>query len=236
VSIFFCSSFVKFGPEQSAKIGAMITDQILEWAKTLWDYHHLNHKLQKSDCILVLGSHDLRVAERGASLYLEGWAPLLIFSGGLGNLTRTLWDEPEAEKFARIARQMGVPAEAILLEPRSTNTGENMLFTQQMLQEKQIDPTRIILVQKPYMERRSYATFKIHWPEKQVIVTSPPIDFRDYPTKDIPLERVIQILVGDLQRIKVYPEKGFQIFQEIPPEVWLAYESLLKAGFEEHLA
>lgn len=214
----------------------MITKEVLIEARKLWDYHHVNHIPEKSDCILVLGSHDLRVADRGAELYLEGWAPILIFSGGLGNVTKGIWKDPEADQFARIALDKGVPAEAIFIENQSTNTGENILFTQKLLQEKGLDPQTFLLVQKPYMERRSYATFKKHWPEKKLIVTSPQISFEEYPTEDIPLERVINIMVGDLQRIRIYPDKGFQIPQEIPDEVWAAYERLIGWGFTRHLA
>lgn len=213
----------------------MITPSALGLAKKLWDYHHLNHTLERSDCILVLGSHDLRVAERGAEVYLQGLAPVLIFSGGLGNVTKDIWTETEADKFSAIALHKGVPAEAILIENRSTNTGENILFTQQLLKERKLDPHSFIVVQKPYMERRSYATFKKHWPEKELQVTSPQIAFDDYPTEEIPLEKVINIMVGDLQRIKVYPQKGFQIPMDIPDEVWEAYEQLVKMGFDKHL-
>jgi uncharacterized SAM-binding protein YcdF (DUF218 family) len=142
----------------------MITNETLELAKRLWDFHHTHHKLEKTDCILVLGSHDLRVAERAAQLFLEGWAPMIIFSGGLGNFTKEMWTETEADQFAAIAVSMGVPKESILVENKSTNTGENILFTQQLLAQKNLDPQSFILVQKPYMERRSYATFKKHWP------------------------------------------------------------------------
>ena len=214
----------------------MITKEVLIEARKLWDYHHVNHIPEKSDCILVLGSHDLRVADRGAELYLEGWAPILIFSGGLGNVTKGIWKDPEADRFARIALDKGVPAEAIFIENQSTNTGENILFTQKLLQEKGLDPQTFLLVQKPYMERRSYATFKKHWPEKKLIVTSPQISFEAYPTAEIPMEKVINIMVGDLQRIRIYPEKGFQIPQEIPDEVWAAYERLVGWGFTKHLA
>jgi hypothetical protein len=55
-----------------------------------------------------LCSHDKAVAERGAHLYLEGWAPLLTFAGGLGAVTKHLWSELEADQFARIAVAMGV--------------------------------------------------------------------------------------------------------------------------------
>jgi uncharacterized SAM-binding protein YcdF (DUF218 family) len=214
----------------------MITENVLEEAKKLWNYHHLHHTPAKTDCILVLGSHDLRVAERGADLYLQGWAPILLFSGGLGNVTKGIWKDPEADRFARIALDKGVPAEAIFIENKSTNTGENILFTGRMLEDKGLHPQSFLLVQKPYMERRSYATFKKHWPDKELIVTSPQIAFEDYPTEEIPMDRVINIMVGDLQRIRIYPEKGFQVPQEIPDAVWAAYEKLVGWGFTKHLA
>lgn len=213
----------------------MITPEITALAQQLWDYHHTNQIPEKSDCILALGSHDLRVAERAADLYLDGLAPLLIMSGGLGNFTKDMWREKEADKFAAIAIQKGVPEKAILIENKSTNTGENILFSQRLLEEKGINPLSFIVVQKPYMERRSYATFKKHWPDKKLIVTSPQISFEEYPTHEIPIEKVINIMVGDLQRIKIYPEKGFQIYQEIPADVWNAFEKLLALGFDKHL-
>ncbi|RYG39868.1 MAG: YdcF family protein, partial [Chitinophagaceae bacterium] len=179
------------------------------------------------------------VAERGAQLWLDGWAPLLIFSGGLGVITRNLWTEPEADQFAEIARNMGVPDEAMLIENQSTNTGENVLFTQQRLAERNLDPTRFLLVQKPYMERRSYATFRKVWPQKQVRVTSPQASYEEYletySNPELSPEQVIHIMVGDLQRIREYPQKGFQIQQEIPQDVWDAYEALVAAGYDQHL-
>lgn len=216
----------------------MISENVDKLAKEIWDYHHLNHKLEKADCLFVLCSHDLRVADYGARLFLEGWAPILIFSGGIRNkndLLKTHWNEPEAEVFAKKAIQMGIPEEKIIIETQATNTGENILLTKNLLGEKNIDPRKIILVQKPYMERRAYATFRKLWPDKIIRVTSPPIDFENYPTKDISKDDVINILVGDLQRIKIYPKKGFQIFQRIPQKVWVAYETLVMLGYTKHL-
>ena len=94
----------------------MISNKTLQLANKLWDYHHMHHALEKADCILTLGSHDLRVAERAAQLYLEGWAPIVIFSGGLGNFTKETWTETEADRFAAIAISMGVPEASILVE------------------------------------------------------------------------------------------------------------------------
>jgi len=210
------------------------SNEVYGLAETIWNYHQLNHKLEKADCILVLGSHDTRVAQYASQLFLDGYAPLLIFSGGLGNLTLGVWSEPEANIFAKIAIEMGVPQDKILIENKSTNTGQNILFTQQLLKEHNLYPQSFIVIQKPYMERRSYATFKKHWPDKKVLVSSPRIPFKDYPTKDIPFELVVGVCVGDLQRIKVYPEKGFQIYQEIPPNVWAAFERLVALGYTEY--
>ena len=208
-------------------------------AKKLWHYHQMNHQLERADAILVLCSYDRRVAERGAQLFLEGWAPLLIFSGGLGSITRWIWSEPEADQFAKIALSMGVPGEKILVENRSTNTGENVLFTKRLLAEKGINPGKFILVQKPYMERRSYATFRKLWPEKEALVTSPQVSFDEYLEKytnpELSGDDVVSIMVGDLQRIRVYPEKGFQIYQEIPDDIWGAYEELIRIGYDKHL-
>lgn len=213
----------------------MIHQKALELAKKLWDYHQLHHTMERSDCILVLGSMDTRTAERGADVYLQGYAPFIIFSGGLGRTTKDVWSETEADLFATIALDKGVPREAIFIENKSANTGENILFTQQLLQEKNLNVNSFIVVQKPYMERRSYATFKKHWPDKKLLVTSPLLTFEEYPNELISMEKLINMMVGDLQRIKLYPEKGFQVYQEIPVEVWGAYEELVEMGFDKQL-
>jgi uncharacterized SAM-binding protein YcdF (DUF218 family) len=208
-------------------------------AEKIWRYHQMNHQLDRAEAILVLCSHDKKVAERGARLFLAGWAPLLIYSGGLGSITKGIWSEPEADQFAKIALSMGVPEEKILVENKSTNTGENILFTKRLLAEKKINPEKFILVQKPYMERRSYATFRKLWPEKDALVTSPQVSFAEYldnySNQELSKDDVISIMVGDLQRIKVYAERGFQIYQEIPNEVWAAYEELVQAGYNKYL-
>ena len=207
--------------------------------ETVWHYHQLNHELSHGDAILVLCSHDKIVARRGADLFLQQWAPLLIFAGGLGSITRGLWREPEADQFAAIAMGMGVPQDKILIENRSTNTGENILFTRQLLSERHLDPRKFILVQKPYMERRSYATFRKLWPEKEVVVTSPRMSLDEYlhagSHETLSIDDIVSIMVGDLQRIRLYAEKGFQIHQDIPADVWRAYEELVCAGYDRHL-
>ena len=213
-------------------------NSIRELAKILWDYHHLNHALKKADCIFVLGSHDLNIARYGAELFLKKWAPLMICSGGVahtGDLLHTDWQKSEGEMFADIAVQEGVLREKILIENQAKNTGENFQFTEILLKEKNINPMTLILVQKPYMERRVFATGLKYWPEKQLIVVSPPVSYEEYIRKDIPEDTIINLMVGDLQRIKLYAKKGFQVYQHIPSDVWEAYEKLVAVGYTKHL-
>jgi uncharacterized SAM-binding protein YcdF (DUF218 family) len=204
-------------------------------ARLVWDYHHVGHALAKADAIFVLGSHDTRVAERAAQIFLEGWAPLVVFSGHLGALTRESWRRSEAEVFADVAAALGVPRERMLIEDRSTNTGENVEFTRRLLCEHGLSVSRAVAVQKPYMERRTLATFHARWPELDVIVTSPQLDWRDYPNEQIGRDDVIHIMVGDLQRLILYAQKGWSEPQDIPPDVIEAYQHLVNAGYTRRL-
>ena len=212
-----------------------------QYALILWNYHKINHKLSKSDVIIGLGGHDTRVAERSAGLYLEGMAPLIIFTGGQGAWRVHPMNEPsqeksEAERFLDIAVNMGVPKDKILVEDKSTNTGENIQFTKALLKKRKIEARSAILVNQPYMERRTYATFKKQWPELEILVTSPQYSFDAYCNKEISKEQVINKMVSDLQRIIIYPEKGYQIPQDIPQEVMSAYKKLIELGYTKGLA
>jgi uncharacterized SAM-binding protein YcdF (DUF218 family) len=210
----------------------MSTDEL---ARVLWDYMRLGHALTPADVILVLGSNDVRVGEHGARLFLQGLAPLMLFSGNVGRLTAGRFEKSEAATFADAAVRLGVPPSAILIEDTSTNTGENIDRSRARLALAGVQPSRVILVQKPYMERRAWATFKQRWPEPDLQVTSPPIPYEEYPTPQIPRDLVINILVGDVQRIRVYAERGFQVPQPMPDDVWAAWEELVARGYTGHL-
>lgn len=66
------------------------------------------------------------------------------------------------------------------------------------------------------------------WSERgvEITVTSSQISFADYPEENgfNVFDRVVNIMVGDLQRIKIYPQKGFQIPQDVPQDVSQAVE------------
>ena len=222
-----------FGPNDPPREFDDMTEE--EAVAIIWNYHQLGHEPEPAGIIWALGSHDLRVADRAADLWHEGLAPFVVMSGGLGNLTEGVFEKPEADLFAERAEELGVPGEAIMIENRSSNTGENVTFTRTLLEERGIAVNRVIAVQKPYMERRAYATIRKQWPEIPVQVTSPRLEFDDYCADRIPREDVIHIMVGDLQRIMEYPNRGFMIEQPVPVGVLQAWELLVEAGYRNHL-
>lgn len=200
-------------------------------ARTLWDYHLVHHSLKKADVIIALGSHDLLVPARAADLWNEGWAPLVVCSGKRGRVTESQ-ERSEAEEFKDVLIASGVKNEAIILEQEATNTGENVRFSKNLLAERGIVPRTVLAIHKPYMERRTLATFLKQWPEVEVVVTSPQISFEEYLGKRSDL---IDLLVGDFQRLMLYAKAGFQERQEIPDEVHDAFDLLLYRGYTKHL-
>ncbi|XP_067687362.1 uncharacterized protein SCO4629-like [Haliotis asinina] len=220
------------------KTNSALSIRNLDAAQKLWDYMKLNQSLKQSDVIIALGSNDLRVAEVASDLFHRGMADWIVMSGKCGQLTQGKWPKSEAEMFFDVATSTGVPGDHIIVEDKSTNSGENARFTYDLLTKRNIPAESMILVQKPFMERRAYATFMKQWPRPvDITVTSQNISMMDYPNSDVgTLVDVISVLVGDMQRISLYAERGFQIVQEIPPDVWEAYVLLRESGwFESHL-
>jgi uncharacterized SAM-binding protein YcdF (DUF218 family) len=203
-------------------------------ALVLWDYHRLNRELLPADGILVFGSNDLRVAEHAAGLFHEGLAPWILFSGARGRMTQE-WAETEAEAMARVARDCGVPEGAIFIENRATNTGENIRFARELLAARGLVLAKAIVVQKPYMERRTIAALGVQWPEVSFCASSPALGFEDYCVGELTPELVLAAMVGDFQRILDYPAMGFASAQETPEEVMEAFRVLVAAGFTGQL-
>jgi len=221
-------------PSHTANPASQLPPEVLAAALALWNYHRLDHQLLPADGIIVFGSNDLRVASHAADLFHAGFAPWILFSGARGRMTED-WPETEAEAMARVARQRGVPAEAILIEKRATNTGENIRYSRELLADVKRNPATAIAVQKPYMQRRCIAALEVQWPEISFRMSSPPLDFDKYCSADLPPRLVIEAMVGDFQRLIEYPALGFASPQEIPAEVLAAFELLVACGFSSQL-
>lgn len=202
---------------------------ILEAVEVLWDYHRLDRLPAPGEGILVFGSNDLRVAEHAVSLFQAGLGRWILFSGARGRMTEH-WPETEAATMAALARSRGVSDACLFIEDRATNTGENIRFSRELLAAAGLTPERVIVVQKPYMERRTQAALDVQWPGAVCQVTSPPSDFASYCTDELPPQLVIEAMVGDFQRILDYPALGFASEQPVPQRVMDAYRLLCREG------
>jgi uncharacterized SAM-binding protein YcdF (DUF218 family) len=162
-------------------------------------------------------------------------APLIVFTGATSRTTRERMPRGEAEHYRDRAVELGVPADAILVEPKARNTGENIRFSRTLLEERRIPVSSVLLVSKPYEERRAYATARKLWPDVEWVSASTPMTLPEYVDSIQDARLVIDMLVGAQQRLMVYPRQGFMIEQETPDDVAAAYERLRAKGFTSRL-
>jgi uncharacterized SAM-binding protein YcdF (DUF218 family) len=212
--------------------------ELAEPLGVVWDYMRLVHPPRQADAILTLGSFDVQAAVHAARLWKAGLAPVVIMSGGIahrGDLLETGWDKSEAEVFADAARREGVPAEALLLEDRAQNTGDNFIFGRAVAEAAGLRVGKLLVVAKPYMTRRGFATGRKHWPDAELVMQCEDIDVVRYFARAADPERTLLALIGDLHRIVVYPALGFMIEQPVPAPVLEAMRRLVDAGYGARL-
>ncbi|MEV6309726.1 YdcF family protein [Streptomyces sp. NPDC051840] len=213
----------------------MISTQAWADARRLWDYHQIGHTLRPCSVAIGLGSHDLGVADTAVDLYERGMAPLLVFTGATSPTTRDRMPRGEAVHYRERALERGVPASAVLVEPHARNTGENIRFSKAVLEEAGVHVSSVLLISKPYEERRAYATARKLWPEVEILSASAPMTLDEYVDSIGDARLVIDMLVGALQRLLIYPDQGFMISQAVPGDVLEAYERLCHEGFTSRL-
>ncbi len=122
--------------------------------------------VRRWDAIVVLGcrvradgvpseSLDRRV-RHAVGLWRQGLAPRIVLTGGAGE------GEPlsEARAAARLARHLGVPDEALVLEERSTSTEENARFARES-----IGRARVLVVSDAYHVTRGGRVFARYFGE-----------------------------------------------------------------------
>lgn len=204
-------------------------------AAILWDYHDMHHAPRPTDVGIGLGSHDLGVADHADELYRLGMFPVIVFTGANAPTTVELFPDGEAVHYARRAMKLGVPADAIMVEPDATNTGENITLARALLRTNGIQPQSVTLISRPYQQRRAYATCRKLWPEVGIVCSSQRLALRDYIDQINDAPRVINMLVGDTQRVEVYAARGYAIEQPVPAEVREAFERLVRRGYTARL-
>ncbi|MFD8456872.1 YdcF family protein [Streptomyces antimycoticus] len=213
----------------------MIQAQAWADARRLWGYHQMGHTVRPCSVAIGLGSHDLGVADTAVSLYERGMVPLLVFTGANSPTTRERMPRGEAVHYRERALELGVPSSAVLVEPQARNTGENIRFSRALLEESGVVVSSVLLISKPYEERRAYATARKLWPEVEFVSASTPMTFEEYIDSIGDPRLVIDMLVGALQRLLIYPDQGFMISLTVPEDVMEAYDRLRGDGFTSRI-
>jgi len=201
----------------------------------LWDYLQMHHEPRPCSVAIALGSHDLGVADTAADIYHRGFAPLIVMTGATSPTTEARMPRGEAVHYRERALELGVPNSAILVEPRARDTIQNMLFSREVLEGAGVEVSSVLLVSKPYEDRRAYATLRQHWPSVEIICASTSMDYDEYVASIQDEHLVIDMMVGALQRLLIYPDRGLLISQEVPHDVETAYERLRTIGFTSRL-
>lgn len=214
---------------------ASIPDNVRVDVETLWNFHRIDDTLRPVDIAIGLGSHDASIATYVADLYAERLFPLIVFTGANAPTTVERFPRGEAVHYREIALDAGVPDSAILIEPKATNTAENFEFTRELLDSRGYTVQSALIVSRPYQQRRAYTTAKKLWPSVEFLCSAVQQPLGEYVQSIGDPKRVIDMLVGDTQRLTVYAEAGYSIPQEIPEDVQAAYRRLVEAGYDSRV-
>jgi uncharacterized SAM-binding protein YcdF (DUF218 family) len=200
-------------------------------AATLWNYMASFRSRGACDAVAVCCSYDLRVCDYACDLIKSGLAHRLVLSGKTGHWTRHLWSDTEAAVFKQRALVNGIAEEAITLEDRATNFGENVAFTRALLP----DASAITFVTKPASVLRVKLTADLQLPGIACFVACPELQFPQDVSNVIGVFGIINEMVGDVERIQRYPALGFQAPHGLPRDVLDAWSYLIRQGFTHHV-
>jgi DUF218 domain len=173
----------------------------------IWSYLVVSDAPVPADAVFAFGCGDLRVPQRAANLQLDGWAPHVLVSGGVGRRTGELFGDCEAVVFVRHLRWLGVPSTAIVREDRASNTGENVALGMRALDRAGVRVGRALLVAKPFVMRRCAATFRLRHPLVETVCCPPQAPMLDFVEGTRPA--FAARLLAELDRLERYPRLGY---------------------------
>lgn len=219
----------------------MYSEDVLTKARTVFDYLYMrDDDISPGDIIIGFGHFDMRIPRQCGRLYREGYSSKILLTGGRGAGTADLKDAEGVEFEKELKRTYpDIPAENVIVESDSTNTGDNIRFSEAIL--KRIDPRfcfekgiqRAVAVACPYRQRRVWLCMKKLFPEVHIINAPPDTTFEyEMELYNSKKQDLILLITGEMERIKTYPAKGYTVPAEIPgpvDEAWMALSRALKS-------
>lgn len=212
------------------------------------------------DVLVLAGCGVLRAPEVAAAAVRAGVADRIVVSGGLGHSTRFLVDALRAHpRYGAVATQgrseaamladvlsdyLGIPAQLIAIEDRSTNCGENAVFTRRLL-DRSPSVSSVLLVQDPTMQRRSHAAFERAWSDRPLARLASFAPFVPRISDGVvsaargeppawPFERFVSLVLGEIRRLHDdehgYGPRGRNFIDhvDVPPDVLAAFSRLVE--------
>ena len=218
----------------------MINKEIVQALEEIWNYMKLDMKTEKADLIIGCGCLNLEIPVKCADLLKENYAQNILFSGGLGKLTTDKFQKTEAEIFKDIAIEKGIEPRKIYLEKESTNTGDNFSFSLKIIEKYKIKSDKIIIVHNNLSQRRTLSAAKARIKNKEISVTSPNKTFSQFIERlnSITEEEqynIISVIVGDIQRLIIFPQLGWQTENEVPETIIADYYKLKNLGYNKYI-
>lgn len=194
--------------------------------RSLFNYLNLKVEPQKADIIIGFGHFDLKIPKRCAKLYQKGYAPKILFTGGIGAGTADL-QKPEARAFFDILKQdyPDIPEEDVLIEDQSTNTGENIEFSANIVKQNSdlnFDDENFsaILVANAVRQKRVDLTWQKHY-SQSIVYNCPPQTTieQEYELFQSKNRDLTELILSEIDKIKHYPAKGYIKEEKIPEKI-----------------
>ena len=194
-----------------------------------------------ADLIIGFGHFDLRIPRLCGQLYEKGLADKILFTGGRGSGTADLADAEALEfRKALFEKYPAIPDEAVIAECGSSNTGENIRMSAEILREINREfcfedgLKTVIAVASPYRQRRVWRTIQQIYPEISVINYPPRTSFEEevslFEDKN---QNLIPLLAGEIDRILNYPKNGFMAAEIVPQDILDAYDEIQSLEYEK---
>jgi uncharacterized SAM-binding protein YcdF (DUF218 family) len=184
-------------------------------ANAINNYLLVRTGIEPADLCFVFGTRHgvCEFADETARLWRGGYFPRVLISGGMtpGD-TRS-----EAAVMRDLLIERGVALDAILVEERATNTGENVEFSLPVIDQVLglSNVGSLIAIGKFRTSRRYLMTLERHWPEVQKMLI--PIHYHDVPAERwMEHPELREEVLAEWRRIVPYFEKGFMREVDLP--------------------
>ena len=211
----------------------MYNGEQLKLAQILFDYLNASDSVEPADVIIGFGHFDLAIPEKCYQLYKQGYGKKIIFNGGVGSGSGS-FTRPEAIEFREYIKHKDQAAlKDIVVEPDSTNTGENVRYSVRVMAEAYPEFNfsnnihSAILITNSFRQRRVGLTMMKLLPHIR-IYNAPPATTIEEEIELFAKENqdIIPQMPAELDRILLYPKKGFTAEANTPHHVIEASESL----------